>query len=104
MKTKKCFYATLFIMERHYWFKAKTSQFGWTIDTWKGWSVIVLWVVMIIATVRYAFMGIPASGDSFLSFIKLIALWSLLFVIILWKKIEPPYFFKKDSDDHEGEK
>lgn len=97
VKTKKYFYATLFIMERHYWFKAKTHGFWWTPENWKGWTVVTLWVLVVVATVKYAFIGVSSFGEGFMSFLKLIALWSFLFFAIFWKKFELPYFFRRTS-------
>jgi len=99
VQTKKYFYATLFIMERHYWFRATTHGFWWTPENWKGWTIVILWVLVVIATVKYAFIGVSSFGEGFVSFLKLIALWSFLFFVIFWKKFELPYFFRRTRKD-----
>lgn len=84
-----CLCATLFSMDERYWFRARTHGFGWTPETWQGWLVVIVWVLMVGATARYSFMGVLANGAGFLSFIKLLLGWSFLFFIIMWKKGEP---------------
>ena len=81
--------------EKHYWFRLRTSGIGWTPASWKGWFVVALGVIIIVATVKYAFMGGSSMGSDLFVFVKLILLWSVLFLIILWKRIEPPHFFHK---------
>jgi hypothetical protein len=35
------------------WFKAKTYGWGWTPNTWQGWSVILLYSVLLVLIMVY---------------------------------------------------
>ncbi len=75
---------------KKYWFVAKTYGWGWTPATWQGWTILAIFVVLIVLN----FLRIDAASDSInntlLAFVpETIALIAVL-VLICWKTGEKP--------------
>ncbi len=34
---------------KNYWFAAKTYGYGWTPNTWQGWMVVLVYMIVVIA-------------------------------------------------------
>lgn len=86
-----------------YWFKRKMYGWGWTPATWQGWTVILLFLIALIALV----WDIDESA-SFEMVVKEIGLpfvaLIILLVVISWRTGEPPkwtWYKPKDSNKHE---
>ena len=58
---------------------------------------------MVLATMKYSFMDVFSSGSGFLSFLKLLLGWSVLFLIVVWKKSEPLPLFSHKNDTRESD-
>ncbi len=46
-------------MSNNGWFRKKKKGFGWTPNNWKGWAVVVVGIVIVIA---FAKMLVGADG------------------------------------------
>ena len=69
-----------------YWFPAKRYGWGWGVPrTWQGWTVIVVYVVLIGAG---AIVIAPSARP--ISFFLYLLLLTLLLILVCWLKGEPP--------------
>ncbi len=76
-----------------FWFKRKPFGWGWTPAKWQGWSVVLLYIVLIFALVLSKEKDIPGndmSGSNFLTFALPIIVLTILLVVIAYKKGERP--------------
>ena len=78
-----------------YWFKRKLYGWGWTPAKWQGWCVLSIYILLILSlalTRERNIPGNPDSGSNFLTFALPIIIFTILFVIIAYKKGEKPRF------------
>jgi hypothetical protein len=88
-----------------YWFKRKPFGWGWTPAKWQGWSVVLLYVILICALVFSQEKDIARndmSGSNFITFALPIIILTIFLLIIVYKKGEKPRwqwgFTPKDTD------
>ena len=75
-----------------YWFKRKIFGWGWVPAKWQGWSVILIYVGLILALIfsrEKSIPGNPDSGSNFLIFALPIIILTIIFLVILYQKGEP---------------
>lgn len=80
-------------MNNKLWFKRKLYGWGWTPVTWQGWITIFIYIIIIstIALIKEKdIQGNPDSGSNFLIFALPIILFTILLIIICYKKGEKP--------------
>lgn len=71
---------------KRYWFPAKRHGWGWSLPTvWQGWAVLVAYLVALVAISSL----VPRHANR-VFFWALVALATALFVVIVWRKGEPP--------------
>ncbi len=76
-----------------YWFKRKIWGWGWTPATWQGWSVTLVYIVLIsvlLLSREEAIAGNPDSGSNFLVLGLPIIVLTAVFIYIAFKKGEKP--------------
>lgn len=76
-----------------YWFKAKLFGWGWTPVKWQGWSVLFIYIVLILGLVLIREKDIPGnpdSGSNFLTFALPVIVLTILLVLVSYKKGEKP--------------
>ncbi len=76
-----------------YWFKRKIWGWGWVPATWQGWSVTLLYVLLIsilVLTREEVIPGNPDSGSNLLVFGLPFIVFTILFIFIAYKKGEKP--------------
>lgn len=76
-----------------YWFKRKVWGFGWVPATWQGWSITLLYIVLVLTFVltrEKAVQGDSDSGSNFLLFGLPVILLTAIFILIAYKKGEKP--------------
>ena len=74
-----------------YWFKAKFYGWGWMPAKWQGWSVVLVYLALILTLVftrEKDIPGNPDSGSNFLPFAAPIIVLTILLVVIAYKKGE----------------
>ncbi len=77
----------------HLWFKRKLYGWGWTPATWEGWSVLLVYVALLVALVATREKDIPGnpdSGSNFLTSALPIIVLTVLLIVICYKKGEKP--------------
>lgn len=77
----------------NYWFKAKLYGWGWTPVRWQGWSVVALYLVLVLGIVSLSEKDIPGnpdSGTNVLTFALPILVLTVLLLVIAYKKGEKP--------------
>lgn len=73
-------------IKNKYWFKAKTYGYGWYPVTWQGWTIIVVYLI-ILGLLSYMLNLAPEKNVVFYS-IAVFIITGLL-VYISYKKGEP---------------
>ena len=76
-----------------YWFKRKLYGWGWVPAKWQGWSVILLFILLIPSLVLIREKDVPGnpdSGSNFLTFALPIIVLTILLIIVAYKKGEKP--------------
>lgn len=72
------------------WFKAKSYGWGWTPATWQGWSVILLFVIIV----AFLFFSIDSNShsasDTMINFIPNVVILSMVLIIICYLTGEKP--------------
>lgn len=73
----------------HYWFKRKLYGWGWTPVTWQGWTVTLLYVILVIA---FALTIDERSSDRevVFTFVLPVTLLTIALIRICYKKGEKP--------------
>lgn len=74
---------------RKLWFKRKTYGWGWTPCTWQGWLCVAAYLVVIFLLALLQGVN-PTSGQVVFGFFIPIAILTLLFLEIGYKKGEKP--------------
>jgi len=72
------------------WFKAKTYGYGWCPCNWKGWAVIAVYLIVLVAFIRYCF----SFGENFDVRLYLAGVGALTgaLVLVAYKKGEPAHW------------
>ncbi len=87
-----------------YWFKRKIWGWGWVPATWQGWSVTLLYVLLIsilVLTREKSIPGNPDSGSNFLTFALPSIALTIFLIVIAYKKGEKTRWqwgLSKDQD------
>jgi hypothetical protein len=72
-----------------FWFKRKLYGWGWVPATWQGWSVIVAYVMSILA-LAFTVDNNLSMQEVILPFVLPALLLTLLLILICYKKGEKP--------------
>jgi hypothetical protein len=76
-------------VKEKYWFKTHTLRFGWMPNSWQGWGVVI--VYLIITT--YTFLEVAGSSHSLsailIHFIPKFFVLSALLIVVTYLKSEP---------------
>lgn len=76
-------------MKPKQWFRAKRYGYGWTPNTWQGWTcvaVYVAWILFLTRGIDWA-QPTPESINSF--FVPGVLIGTAVLVFISWKKGAP---------------
>lgn len=76
----------------HYWFKAKVYGWGWTPATWEGWTVVLIFLIAIIANGYRIDSASHSVSDTLLNFIPQTVILVFLLIVICYIKGEPPHW------------
>jgi hypothetical protein len=72
-----------------YWFKARKRGVGWSPSTWQGWTMLALYIVLLI----HSFIQIDKSShsvsDTLISFFPRFLIFTALLTIVTYIKGEP---------------
>ena len=80
---------------RPYWFPAKRYGWGWGAPTcWQGWAVLLVYIALSVLG-SFAFR----ISLQLLQFLAYQALLAVGFVIVCWKKGEPPRWRWGEDDN-----
>lgn len=83
-----------------YWFKANKSGYGWHPANWKGWIILLLYLVFLI----YSFFQVKLTSNSvsstLLGFLPRFLLFTALLTIITYLKGESITWGEKGKDQH----
>lgn len=72
------------------WFRAKTYGYGWTPCSWEGWLVIAVYLVLVIGTLKLVEQLSSSPSDTLIFALPLFFLYTLVLIIISYKKGEKP--------------
>ena len=82
------------------WFVHKTYGWGWTPSSWEGWTVMVVYFILLVVLFRRADLSSHSGSDTLISFsLPFIVLTIALLVVTYWRG-EPPrwQWGRKDTD------
>jgi hypothetical protein len=82
-----------------YWFRQKSIGYGATPNTWQGWAVTLVGVVLIFGVVIES-LQITDQTQRFLFALPGIALVSLAMSVIAWLKTEGGWRWRSGKDDN----
>jgi len=71
---------------KNYWFRAKRYGWGWYPATWRGWSIVGVFLLLIL----WNSSQIDASRDNLNPFIIQNLLLVILLIVICYRTGEPP--------------
>lgn len=74
---------------KHLWFKRKWYGWGWTPVTWQGWSISLLYVILIMAF-ALTIDDMSPPREIVLTFILPVTLLTITFIRIAYKTGEKP--------------
>jgi hypothetical protein len=74
---------------KRYWFTSKRYGYGWTPATWKGWSISVGYIFIIILTAHYI-LGENPTTQNIYETASIIVITTLIFLGICYKTGETP--------------
>ncbi|MDD5649887.1 MAG: hypothetical protein PHF86_05610 [Candidatus Nanoarchaeia archaeon] len=74
-------------MKKDLWFRAKKYGYGWYPINWKGWIVILIYVILLISWITLFFNFYSLEKNWIIYLIGIFILSSIL-VFISWKKGE----------------
>ncbi len=74
------------------WFKAKKYGWGWTPATWEGWSVIILYVLVVIMLFFSIDSNSHSVTDTIINFVPNVIILSVVLIGICYLTGEKPYW------------
>ena len=77
-------------MKKEIWFKAKLYGWGWYPSTWKGWTILLIYLSAVI----YLFLKIDSNShsvsDTLINFIPVGLIMTIILISICYQKGEKP--------------
>ncbi len=83
-----------------YWFKRKLYGWGWTPATWQGWSIIFLYLVLVILLALTIDKNSPGKEVMF-TFVLPVVLLTIALIRVCYRKGEKPKWQWGISKDRE---
>jgi len=75
---------------QHYWFKRKLYGWGWTPATWQGWSLLLIFIALIVLNFFRIDLKSHSGSDTLISFIPETFILVFILITICWKFGERP--------------
>jgi flagellar biosynthesis protein FliQ len=76
-------------MKEKYWFRVHKLRFGWAPNTWHGWIVVIVYLVLVVYSFLQVFSDSHKLNDILLNFLPKLFALSALLIIITYLKGEP---------------
>ena len=76
-------------MKEKYWFRVHKLRFGWAPNTWKGWMVVIVYLVVVVYTFFQVDSQSHSVSDTLYGFVPKLFALSALLIIITYLKGEP---------------
>ena len=67
------------------WFKAKTYGYGWYPSSWEGWSVTLVYVLILLGLFRVVDLRSHSGIDTVMSMFVPFVFLTLLLIVICYK-------------------
>ena len=77
-------YFILLAMER-LWFKAKTYGYGWYPCSWEGWTIILVYIMVLLITFRIVDLRSHSGSDTLIGMFVPFIVLTLLLIVICYK-------------------
>lgn len=75
---------------KKHWFKSKNYGYGWFPSTWQGWTVLVVFLAIVIFGTLLIFGGEPETTNEVILFTVWVLFSAAVLVLISYKKGEKP--------------
>ena len=90
------------MMDKKYWFRAKSFGWGWYPCTWQGWAVLVMYVFSMISNFVFVDHYVHSASDFLIQFFPQTYILTVFLIIVCYATGEKPSWhwgFKKDNVD-----
>jgi hypothetical protein len=73
----------------HYWFRARRHGIGWVPNTWQGWTVLAVYVLLVVYSFSQIDKQSHSVSDTLFNFIPRLFLLTGFLTVITYLKGEP---------------
>lgn len=80
----------LIMTKKNLWFKRKLYGWGWTPNTWQGWLVIALYLIVVLFLSQNARRA--STAEQIFTFFFPLTVVTLIFITITYQKGESPHW------------
>jgi len=85
------------------WFRAKVYGYGWYPDTWQGWSIVLLYVFLVVVSAWDILGGTDTGAPAVKAFVVRTVFLTIFLVYISYIKGEKPRWRWGKDDTHHAD-
>lgn len=87
-------------MNQQYWFKANKSGYGWHPANWKGWVILLFYLVFLVQSFFQVHIQSHSVSDTLIGFLPRFLIFTAILTIITYLKGESITWGDKGKDQH----
>jgi len=87
-------------MKNNYWFKANKNGYGWHPANWKGWAILLLYVLFLVYSFWEVDLQSHSASDTLINFFPRFLLFTAILTIITYLKGESITWGAKGKEQH----
>ncbi|HVA96993.1 MAG TPA: hypothetical protein VND99_05025 [Candidatus Acidoferrales bacterium] len=87
-------------MARQYWFNANKSGYGWHPANWKGWVILLLYIIFLVQSFFQVDLKSHSVSDTLIGFFPRFLLFTAILTVITYLKGESITWGAKGKDQH----